>query len=127
MVVMIHGIKQGYDAFGDPGVFEAHLDFLAAQSNRVVVDTFANIAKYVAERDNAKLASEKIPGGVRLSLSTTLDNRYRFPLTVVIPAPDAKEVKAVFKDDGKPLPAKIVQGSILVDMIPVGRAAEVTW
>ncbi len=127
MVVMIHGIKQGYDAFGDPSVFEAHLDFLAAQSNRVVVDTFANIARYVAERNNAKLASEKIPGGVRLTLTTTLDKRYSVPLTIVIPAPDAKEAKAVFKDDGKPLPVKIVQGSILVDMIPDGKSVDVTW
>jgi peptidoglycan/xylan/chitin deacetylase (PgdA/CDA1 family) len=127
MVVMIHGIKQGYDAFGDPDVFGAHLDFLAENSSRVAVDTFANIARYVAERDNAKLSSEKISGGVRLSISTTLDKRYSVPLTVVIPAPDAKDVKALFKDDGKPVPVKIVQGSILVDMIPDGRAADVTW
>lgn len=127
MVVMIHGIKEGYDAFGDPGVFEAHLDFLAAQSDRVAVDTFANIAKYVAERDNAKLASEKLPNGVRLTLSSTLDKRYDIPLTVVIPAPDAKEVMAVRRDDGKIMSAKIVQGSILLDMLPDGRAVDVTW
>ncbi len=127
MVVMIHGIKEGYDAFGDPSVFEKHLDFLAAQSDRVVVDTFANIAQYVAERDNAKLSTEKVPGGVRLTLSTTLDKRYHFPLTIVIPAPDAKEVKAVSKGDGKPLSTKIAQGAILVDVLPDGKPVDVTW
>lgn len=127
MVVMLHGITAGYAAFGDPDVFEKHLDFLAARSDSVAVDTFANIAKYVAERGNARIASEKIPGGLRLTLTTTLDSRYDAPLTIIVPAPDAKSAKAVRKDDGKELPVKIVQGSILLDMPPDGKPVDLTW
>ena len=127
MVVMIHGIREGYDAFGDPGVFEQHLDFLAANADRVVVDTFANLACYAAERDSARLASEKLDGGVRLTLSARCDDRRRVPLTVVVPAPGAREAKAVRRDDGTPLRASVAGDSIRVEAPPDGKPFDVRW
>ena len=62
-----------------------------------------------------------------MTLTSTLDSRYDAPLTIIVPAPDAKSAKAVRKDDGKEFPVKLAKGSILLDMPPDGKPVDLTW
>lgn len=83
------------------------------------------------ERVDRAVARQHIAGRNRLvgygAKEFTLDKRYKVPLTVVIPAPDAKEAKAVRQEDGKKLSTKIAHASILVDIPPDGKPVDITW
>jgi len=126
-VAMIHGIENGYHPLSSREIFREHLRYVKKNEDKIWVDTFANVARYIAERDAAKLEVEKATAGsAKFVIDTTLKKPpYDVPLTVVIEAPDASEVQAA--RSGTHLPAKVKDGKILVSAVPDSVPLEVTW
>lgn len=87
--VMIHAIKKGYgwDPFDDISIFEEALDFLKEKQRVLWVDTFANLAKYRFNRENADLSVlENSPTQMKLKIVAKPDAKlYNIPTTIEIP------------------------------------------
>jgi peptidoglycan/xylan/chitin deacetylase (PgdA/CDA1 family) len=126
-VLMTHAILDGYAAMSKPEIFRDHLKYVKGLGNDVWVDTFANVARYNLERDDAKVI---VLSAGRNSVSFTVvgqldPTRYDVPLTLVIEAPGATTGTA--ERAGRDLPARIAGGTIQVDANPTPHAVTVTW
>ncbi|BCU78115.1 polysaccharide deacetylase family protein [Luteolibacter sp. LG18] len=126
-VVMAHAIGSGYSAFTDPEILRTHLQHVKAREKEIWVDTFANVARYTRERDEAKLvlaASGK--GSATFTLTSGLDAAvFNVPLTIVLDAAGATSAKAERK--GGALPARVSGGVVQVDVTPGAEPVTVTW
>ncbi len=129
LVGMIHGITTGYEPFTSPEIFEGHLKYVKSLEAKVWVDTFANVSRYIQERDASKLAAVIVPGKAVFTLTCPLDPvRYNVPLTVVIPV-KGKVSKAIARRSGaeKELPVRLCGEKLLVDAVPSEEPVTVTW
>ena len=135
-VVMIHGIETGYDAFSSAQVLQDHLDYVKAHTDQIWVDTFANIARYVQERDSATLTSTVKPHEVTCAMECPPTPPEKLsqpesvrtlnaPLTVVIEVRGA--VKAQALRAGQSLPVRMEPDRICVDWIPGPTPVTITW
>lgn len=127
-VMMTHGVASGYAAMSSPDVFRDHLRYVKGREAEVWVDTFANVARYVKERDDAKLTLTPGPGdtAATVTIGGTLDpQRFDVPLTVVVEGTGATSAHA--ERDGKELPARVVNGTIQFDAPPSTQPVAVTW
>jgi len=127
-VIMAHGIATGYAAFSDPGILRTHLKYVKSRESDVWVDTFANIARYKKEREDAKLTISGKAGKVSCVLEGTLDPQiYNVPLTVVIDVADAKVKSASARRNEQELPIRIGKGSIYLQASPSPQPITITW
>lgn len=95
-VIMAHGIGTGYAALSDPEILRAHFKEIKGRQNEIWVDTFANIARYQKEREDAKLTVSGQARNLTCTLSGTLDPQiYNVPLTLVVDAKGATSARAV--------------------------------
>ncbi|MDQ3813188.1 MAG: polysaccharide deacetylase family protein, partial [Armatimonadota bacterium] len=53
-ILMAHAIGNGYAALSDAEILRTHLKYVKIHEREMWVDTFANIARYEKERDDAK-------------------------------------------------------------------------
>ncbi|MEY4487893.1 MAG: hypothetical protein RIQ79_401, partial [Verrucomicrobiota bacterium] len=116
-----------YAAFTDPEILRAHLAYVKGRDRDLWVDTFATIARYEKERDDAQLAvSAAAPGRVACSLTGTLDPAlYDVPLTVVLDLPAPKSARA--ERAGRTLPVRVSADSIQFDATPSPEPIILTW
>ncbi len=125
-VVMAHAIANGYAALSDPEILRAHLRHVKSRERDIWVDTFANIARYEKERDDANLKVAGRIGNLTCKLSGALDpGIYNVPLTIVIDALGATSAHA--ERGGRKLPTHTTNGSILVEAVPDSEPIIVTW
>lgn len=126
-VIMAHGISYGYAAFTDPQIFRTHLNYVKSRAADIWVDTFANVARYEKERDDANLAvSASSPGRLVFTLTGTLDPAlYTVPLTVVLDIPAAKSARAVRA--GHDLPVRVSASAVQIDAVPSPEPVTVIW
>lgn len=131
LVPMLHGIvEDGVKAPFPirPAVLERNLKYLQTLRDRVWVDTFGNVGRYVKERDAARLSAKREDNHATFTLTTPLDaSLFSVPLTVIID--DISAVSATAKRDGEstPLAATVASGRILVDVVPGAGSVTVTW
>ncbi|HEY3418281.1 MAG TPA: polysaccharide deacetylase family protein, partial [Armatimonadota bacterium] len=88
IVPMLHGVEEGYSPItGD--TLRAHLAYVQSRQSEIWVDTFANIARYVREREQAQLTVTTREANTAIfTLTTPLDPLiYTVPLTIIIPTP----------------------------------------
>ncbi|MGC3991182.1 MAG: polysaccharide deacetylase family protein [Chthoniobacteraceae bacterium] len=125
-VMMTHAVGTGYSALTDPEIFRTHLQYVKSHAQDFWVDTFANVARYQKERDDAKLAVTPTAGGMTCLLTGTLDPKlYNVPLTIVI---DEKAATAVHATrGGRELPVREENGFIKVQAAPAPEPVTVTW
>jgi peptidoglycan/xylan/chitin deacetylase (PgdA/CDA1 family) len=125
-IMMTHAIAKGYAAMSDPEIFHEHLKYVKSRERDIWVDTFATIARYEKERDDAKLTVTGQPGSVTCVLNDRLDPQlYDVPLTIVIDAPGA--TRATVKRAGRDLPAHVENGAIHVEAAPGAEPITVVW
>jgi peptidoglycan/xylan/chitin deacetylase (PgdA/CDA1 family) len=126
MVAMLHAIENGYAAFPSASVLDEHLKYVQSLKNRLWVDTFGNVGRYVKERDAAKLDAKKSDTSVSFTLTTDLDAKlFCVPLTIVIDAKGAASAEA--KRDGAALPVIVEADRIVLDVVPGPSPVTVTW
>jgi peptidoglycan/xylan/chitin deacetylase (PgdA/CDA1 family) len=125
-VIMAHAIGSGYAALSDPEILRAHLKYVKSRERDIWVDTFANIARYVKERDNTRLTLTGEAGNVVCVRSSTLDPHiYNVPLTIVFQAVGAQSARAVC--EGRELPVRIDNNAIYVRATPGIQPIALTW
>ena len=125
-IMMTHAIAKGYAAMSDPEIFHAHLKYVKSREHDIWVDTFANVARYEKERDDAKLTVTGKPGNIVCVLTSTLDPKlYDVPLTIVVDAAGAGSAHA--ERAGHELPARLVPGGIQVDAAPDKDPITIVW
>lgn len=126
---LFHCIDRGYCAV-DHELLRKHLQYIQSRRAEIWVDTVANVARYVQERSKAQITmKERKDRSVTFILETPLDpSIYDVPLTVVIPADDAKNVRVVPEQKSTDGKSVIVQKEqILVDVVPGKIPLTVTW
>ncbi|GMV81660.1 MAG: hypothetical protein AMXMBFR7_28440 [Planctomycetota bacterium] len=128
IVPMLHSYSKGYAEFKEPGAFDTHLQYVKEHEARLWVAPFATVSKYVRLRDASKLESRPVAGGVELTLSSELDTRiFDRPLTVVVDAPGAVRAEAKRTGRSEPIPARVAEHRILVDLLPGPEPVTVSW
>jgi hypothetical protein len=128
IVPMLHGIEEGYQAL-DRAFFRAHLGYIKEHEGDLWVDTFANVSRYVREREMAEI-SIKSNRSQRLifTVACKLDPKiYNVPLTVVLRTPAAGTSRATATRDGQPIPLKIMPARVLLDVVPGPKPITVCW
>jgi peptidoglycan/xylan/chitin deacetylase (PgdA/CDA1 family) len=130
IVPMLHGVEEGYSPI-TAETLKAHLAYLQTRRAEIWIDTFANVSRYLRERETATLTVvSQEPTAVSFTLTSSLDPRlYTVPLTVVIPTPDrtATNVRAAREGSAGALPVAVLPGKILVDVVPGGLPVGVRW
>lgn len=126
-VSMTHGILNGYHPLSSPDVLREHLAYVSKCRDRIWIDTFANVARYVRERDTARVAVETKTAREALFVvdSELARPPFDYPLTIVIEAPGARQPKA--SRDGQALPATVSGTKILVRAAPDPKPIRVAW
>jgi peptidoglycan/xylan/chitin deacetylase (PgdA/CDA1 family) len=126
-IIMAHGIVYGYAAFTDPEILRTHLKYVKSREAEIWVDTFANVARYEKERDDAKLAvTSTSTGRVTFVLSGKLDPAlYDVALTVILDIPAAKSARALRA--GHELPVRVSASTLQIDAAPSPEPITVTW
>ncbi|HEY1784018.1 MAG TPA: polysaccharide deacetylase family protein [Pirellulales bacterium] len=126
IVSITHGILNGYGAYPSLKAFEGYLGYVKDREDRLWVDTCAHVFCYLRERDEAKLTFELSPGKAVVMLTSSLDAKiYNRPLTLVIAATGAKDVRA--ERAGVDLPVKVLDDCIHVDAVPADGPITITW
>jgi peptidoglycan/xylan/chitin deacetylase (PgdA/CDA1 family) len=128
LVWMMHAVTEGYNAFSGPDVLEDHLKYLRSKDDVLWIDTFAHVSRYTLERDAAKLTGSLSSDHAEFTLACPLDAAlFHDPLTIVIPANQATQVEARYKQNGEKIPYEVRADKILVQVAPSDQTVEVTW
>lgn len=130
IVIMTHAVEEaGYQPITRE-LLDSNLQYVSTLKDQIWVDTFANVSKYLQERDATKVTfkvcdTEK----VIFSLSSPLDPVvFNEPLTCIVHARGvSKGSNVTCSQDGKPLPFHLSGEKVLVDVIPEGSEVTVQW
>ncbi|MFO1477458.1 MAG: polysaccharide deacetylase family protein [Verrucomicrobiota bacterium] len=125
-VYLIHGIDNdgGYSPLAS-SVLQSSVDYYAANTNRYWVDTFANVARYIRERNDVSVAEVAADSSsVTVRVTDTLTNTiYDVPVTVRRPLP-AGWPWALAVQNGAAIPCGVVtnnsQAFAVFDALPDG-------
>lgn len=84
-ITMTHGIRTGYDCFGDETRLWRMFDFALTKSEVLWIATFHDIAAYTKERDNTTLHVSVHKNKIIVKPHSKLDKRiFNVPLTMIV-------------------------------------------
>lgn len=125
-IVMTHAIAHGFDSLSSPRVLDDHYQYVKKLQSQIWVATFADLSKYVKERDSTTITASWGKNKAEFRFNTSLDNKvYNLPLTLVIGLKGATQVDA--SQGGKRLTAKIDGDKILIDAVPGAGNVILKW
>lgn len=130
LVGMVHSIVDGYSPFKSRDEFRIHCEWLKAQDERLWVAPMGDVGRYVREQEASHLKVTTVSDSsvtVQLTSAAGPKQVFNVPLTVVIPVNGAKSATARYKDGGAELPVIIRSDKLLLDIVPDGRAVELSW
>lgn len=127
-VALVHGLSAAEE-------WRNHLGAIQEHGKDIWVDTYANVGRYVRQRDAATLTVLDQPKDGKASLRLELPESmaaavWNVPLTVVVAAEKAASASASRTGtDGKVerLPASVADGKVLVDVVPGAGVVTVQW
>jgi peptidoglycan/xylan/chitin deacetylase (PgdA/CDA1 family) len=101
LVLVFHGIEGiGWEPKSEAEMRE-YLDYINARTEDLWVATFADGTKYVQERMNATVSTERRADTVSVTLSHSLGPRYDLPLTLKTYVPDSWEDVQVVQGEAR--------------------------
>lgn len=109
----------------------AHVEYLAASPDRFWVATYADVVRYIRERDAASVTEVSATGdAVVVEVTDSLDDTiYNVPVTIRRVLPEGWE-SAVVAQDGEPVTVAIVEASghtfVAFDAVPDGGVVVLT-
>ena len=115
-VTMTHGIRMGYDSFGDETRLWKMFDYALnqARNGKLWIATFHDVAAYQQERDNTTLKIKAKKNQVMVTPKMKLNkNIFQVPLTLIL---DFQPIKAT--QAGKNLPIKYKDEKYLIQIEP---------
>lgn len=126
-VVVIHGILNGYDAFGKIDQIEAHFTHAATKKDQIWIDTFAKVSTYIQARDRSSVkVLDQTAEFLELVIENNLDSRYDTALTLIVePAPPG-EVSVRYKETNESIAAVRRGSKLLLDVKPGPRSIVVS-
>lgn len=84
-VTMTHGIHSAWDQWEDANVLWNYFKYISAHRHSLWVGTFAQVASYIAERDNCTIKVRRCGDKVTIVPKCSLDpNIYKEPLTAKV-------------------------------------------
>lgn len=115
-VTMTHGIRTGYDCFGDETRLWRMFDYALSKSETLWIATFHDIAAYIKERDNTTLHINVHKNEIIVKPHPKLNKSiFNFPLTMIV---DFKPTSA--KQDKKLLPITMNNNKWCIEFNPNG-------
>lgn len=131
-VFLIHGIDNdnGYSPLPS-AVLKESLKYIDANKNKIWIDTFGNVVKYIRERNDVTVKEiSNQENKIILNITDTLDNSiYNFPITIRRPLP-ANWKSASALQNGKTIPIAIVTVDsakyVSFDVVPDNGEIEIT-
>ena len=125
-VYLIHGIDSdgGYSPLPS-ATLRASLQYLDARRNTFWVSTFANVVRYIRERNDVSVTELSNSGdSITLQVTDTLDNAiYNYPVTIRRPLPTGW-LSVKVSQNGLPVNASIVKADsvkyVMFDVVPDG-------
>ncbi|MFV0338742.1 MAG: polysaccharide deacetylase family protein [Chthoniobacterales bacterium] len=125
-VIMGHGIAYGYAALTDPEILREHLKYAKSHEADIWIDTFAHIAAYKKQHDNAEHTVSEKADGLTLTLKSKLTPPLpNTPLTVLIEGIRPKSAEAT--RNGISLSVKIKGNTLQIEAEPSPAPVSVTW
>ncbi len=113
-VTMTHGLRIGYDCFGDETRLWKMFDYALSQQSKLWIATFHDVSAYQQERDNTSLKMKVKKSQVIVTPKLKLNKEiFNVPLTLVL---DFKPQQAM--QAGIILPIKTVDGKHLIQISP---------
>lgn len=115
-VTMTHGIRMGYDSFGDETHLWKMFDYALnqAQNGKLWIATFHDVAAYQQERDNTTLKIKARKNQIMVTPKMKLNkNIFQVPLTLIL---DFQPIKAM--QAGKNLAVKYKDEKYLIQIEP---------
>lgn len=113
-VTMTHGLRIGYDCFGDETRLWKMFDYALSQQSKLWITTFHDVSAYQQERDHTtlkvKVKKNQVIVTPKMKLNKTI---FQMPLTLVL---DFQPVKAM--QDGSEIPVKRDKGKFLIQIEP---------
>lgn len=124
--ILIHGIDNagGYNPVKS-SMLKTHFDYLQTRKNQIWVATFADVARYIRERQSVSLKQiRRTSDSLVVKLSDTLpDGTYNVPLTILRPLPAGWNTCFV-SQNGRALKDSIVtvnsKRQVMFDAVPDG-------
>jgi peptidoglycan/xylan/chitin deacetylase (PgdA/CDA1 family) len=125
-VFLIHGIDDdgGYSSLSSESL-RAGLEYLKAHKDKFWVATFADVARYIRERNDVSVAeSSNADNSITLKVTDTLDDAiYNYPLTLRRPLPDGW-MAAKVSQNGHSVDASFIEVNsvkyVMFDALPDG-------
>lgn len=124
-ITMTHGIYTAWDQWEEPWLLWDFFRLLSEKADTIWTATFADVAMYVAERDNVKLAIQQKGNTIIVTPSLNLDeNLFTIPLTLNIPFPDNSGTMTAEQDNHQ---LKIIRNGVkaYVEFNPFGGAIRI--
>jgi hypothetical protein len=108
-VALNHGVQSDYAAVIPTADIEGSLDYLDKNRSKIWVETFGNVARYIKERNAAKITvKSSSDASITIQVSDNLDDSiFNFPLSIRCEMPAGWQT-AVVKQKGKSVEDTIV-------------------
>ncbi len=124
---LIHGIDDdgGYSAIKSQEL-EQHIKYVAGQPHKFWPATFAQVCKYIMERDAMQISETAGKKAITVDVickATSNITKLNEPVTISRTLPQGWK-SAQVKEDGKKIASKIENGKIIADVIP-GRKYQI--
>ena len=119
-VTMTHGIFTAWDQWDEPWILWDFFKLLAQQSDTVWTAPFADVASYVAERDNVTLSVQRDSCLLYVKPSISLNHKLFSTLLTLNIYTSGLDQELEIKQDGKQLLVQTNNGQQMVDFDPFG-------
>lgn len=101
-------------------MFRQTIDYLKDQG--FWIGTFAEVSKYIYERDSSLLHLKNLGDSLTLFLDDGLDDElYNQPLTIKITLPEEWTEGFAYSEDGRQIDSDFSEGQLFLNLIPNGR------
>ena len=129
-VIMIHAVAEpGYQPISEE-MLDAHLKYVASVRDKIWVDTFANVSRYVRERETAQIEiTEQTANQVSFRLTCPLDSkRFNSALTCVLMiGTPMTTASAQYDTSGMIVPVDVTNDKLMLNVVPGTEPITILW
>ncbi len=129
-VIMIHAVAEPGHQPISAEMLDAHLKYVAGLRDKIWVDTFANVSRYVRERETAQIEIlERSVNQVSFRLTCPLDSKlFNGALTCVLTiGKPVATPSAQYNTSGVAVPVDVVKDKLLVNVVPGTDTITIRW
>lgn len=122
-ITMTHGIRIGYDSFGDENRLWRMLEYAKTQEDKLWIAPLKDVGAYTIERENSKIKTKRHKDKVILTINTKLDSTIYNHLLTITSDISPKHVW----QNGKPIDIYYAGGRYAFDINPYEGKIDVDY